>query len=241
MRTHRVILTWLLAGALLAGCGTPQPTATPVPTPTSRPATTEKVHFATEDGLTLYGTLFPGDGGLAVVLAHQGAGQTTQLSWSAFAALAAEHGFTALPFNFRRDFGGRLDLDVIAAIRFLRGRGYTRVACIGASMGGTSCLKAALTEDLAGIGVIGSAWNTGGEVRFEPDDLATLTMPKLFVTTDNDRFEGIAAVMKSMYRQAPDPRQYQEYAGTAHGTEIFGTEHGEEFSTLLLTFLQGLP
>jgi dienelactone hydrolase len=198
------------------------------------------VKFVTEDGLTLAGTLFPGDGDLAVVLTHQGAGQPTQKSWHTFATLAAQHGVTALPFDFRDDFGGPLDLDVVAAIRFLRGRGYTRIACIGASMGGTSCLKAALTEELVGIGVIGSAWSTGGGVTIESGDLATLTMPKLFVTTDNDRFEGITAVIKSMYKQAPDPKQYQEYTGTAHGTEIFSTQHRDDFRALLIGFLENL-
>jgi pimeloyl-ACP methyl ester carboxylesterase len=198
------------------------------------------VSFATADGITLSGTLFLGDGDLAVILAHQGAGQTTQRSWHTFATLAAQNGITALPFDFRADFGGPLDKDVIAAIQFLRANGYQRIACIGASMGGTSCLKAALTEELVGIGIIGSAWTTGGGVAIERDDLAGLTMPKLFVTTDNDRFTGIAATVKSIYEAAPDPKEFKEYPGTAHGTEIFGTQYRDEFRALLLGFLDKL-
>jgi dienelactone hydrolase len=198
------------------------------------------VTFGTADGITLSGTLFPGDGDLAVVLAHQGAGQPTQKSWHTFATLAAQHGITALPFDFRDDFGGPLDKDVVAAIQFLRSRGYPRIACIGASMGGTSCLKAALSEELVGIGVIGSAWTTGGGVSIEREDLAGLTMPKLFVTTDNDRFTGIPATVKSIYEAAPEPKQFQEYPGTTHGTEIFGTQSRDEFRALLLGFLDKL-
>ena len=116
---RRVIGALGLLLHLVAGCSGPAPTATPIPTPTPQPITTEKVSFTTEDGVALSGTLFPGGGDLAVVLAHQGAGQPSQKSWHTFATLAAQHGFTALPFDFRVDFGGPLDRDVVAAIRFL--------------------------------------------------------------------------------------------------------------------------
>lgn len=239
-RRRRMMVALMLLVLLAFGCSSPAPTATPTPTATPEPIATEKVSFTTEDGVILSGTLFLGGSALAVVLTHQGAGQPNQKSWHTFATLAARQGFTALPFDFRDDFGGPLDKDVVAAIRFLRSRGYTRIACIGASMGGTSCLKAALTEELIGIGVIGSQWNTGGEVSLERGELATLHMSKLFVTTDNDRFMGIPAVMKSMYEQAPEPKQFQEYPGTAHGTEIFGTQYRDDFRALLLGFLESL-
>jgi pimeloyl-ACP methyl ester carboxylesterase len=226
----------LVVACLAAGCATAAPTPTPTPTPP--PIATEKVSFVTADGITLRGTLFPGGGDLAVVLAHQGAGQITQKAWHTFAELAARDGITALPFDFRDDFGGPLDKDVVAAIQFLRARGYTKIACIGASMGGTSCLKAALTEELAGIGIVGSAWTTGGGVMIERKDLAGLTMPKLFVTTDNDRFTGIPATVKSIYQASPDPKEFKEYPGTAHGTEIFSTDNRDDFRALLLGFLE---
>jgi pimeloyl-ACP methyl ester carboxylesterase len=238
---HRrfAIAALALVLCLLVGCG-PKATPTPTPTPTPEPVVTQKVSFQTEDGVMLSGTLFKSGTDLAVVLAHQGAGQPNQKSWHAFAVAAAQRGITALAFDFRDDFGGPLDKDVVAAIRVLRGRGYTRIACIGASMGGTSCLKAGVTEQLAGIGIIGSAWTTGGDVRIEREELAVLTMPKLFVTTDNDRFTGIPATVKSIYNAAPEPKQFQEYPGTAHGTEIFGTAHRDDFRALLLEFLQSL-
>jgi pimeloyl-ACP methyl ester carboxylesterase len=233
---HASLCVLLVILSVAAGCAKAEPT----PTPTPRPITTEKVSFVADDGVKLNGTLFLGDSDLAVVLAHQGAGQITQKSWHTFANLAAQNGITALPFDFRDDFGGPLDKDVIAAIEFLRSRGYARIACIGASMGGTSCLKAALTEELAGIGIIGSGWTTGGGVYIVRQDLDGLTMPKLFVTTDNDRFAGIPATVKALYQSAPEPKQLQEYPGTAHGTEIFGTQYRDEFRALLLDFLDKL-
>jgi pimeloyl-ACP methyl ester carboxylesterase len=240
MRTTRCS-TWVVVVAAIlvtaAGCAAPP---TPLPTPTPQPVTVERIRFITEDGVTLSGTLFKGEMDLAVVLAHQGAGQPTQKSWQPFARVAAQRGITALTFDFRTDFSGPLDKDVVAAIRVLRNRGYARIACIGASMGGTSCLKAGLTEQLAGIGIVSSGWSTGGNVRVERADLAALTMPKLFVTTENDRFTGIAATVKSIYAAAPEPKQFQEYPGTAHGTEIFSTSSGDDFRALLLNFLESL-
>jgi len=236
---RRAIVGLMILALLAAGCG-PKATPTPAPTPTLEPVVTQKISFVTEDGVTLIGNIFKGNTDLAVVLAHQGAGQPNQKSWHAFAEAAARDGITALAFDFRADFGGPLDKDVVAAIRVLRGRGYARIACIGASMGGTSCLVAGLTEQLAGIGIVGSAWTTGGNVRIEPQELAALTMPKLFVTTDHDRFEGITATVKSIYNAAPEPKQFQEYPGTAHGTEIFGTANRDDFRALLLDFLEGL-
>jgi alpha/beta superfamily hydrolase len=236
MTPRKLALGVLLVLYLTAGCAK----AAATPTPTPPPIAAEKVSFVTSDGITLSGTLFPGSDDLAVVPAHQGAGQPNQKSWHTFATLAAQNGVTALPFDFRDDFGGPLDKDVVAAIQFLRARGYQRIACIGASMGGTSCLKAALSETLMGIGVIGSAWTTGGGVAIERGDMTGLTMPKLFVTTDNDRFTGIPATVKSIYEAAPEPKEFKEYPGTAHGTEIFGTQYRDDFRALLLGFLDKL-
>lgn len=192
---------------LRRGCAHPDS----YPHANAKPVETEKVRFTTDDGVTLSGTLFLGGGDMAVVLAHQGAGQPSQESWHSFAEAAARIGITALPFDFRNDFGGPLDRDVVAAIRYLRGRGYTRIACIGASMGGMASLKAAQTEDVAGVGVIGSTWSTGQELSVSRAELAALKIPTLFVTTDNDRFEGVVAAVKEMCEAAPEPKTFREY------------------------------
>lgn len=239
MRRLLLALLVLVLAALCPSCAPARPTATPSPVPVA-PIKSEKATFTADDGVSLVGELFLADGDLAVVLAHQGAGLITWKSWQSFAELCASNGITALPFSFRRDFGGPLDQDVLAAIRYLRSRGYQRIACIGASMGGTSCLKAGLVEPLVAIGVISSLWHTGGDVAITPDDLDTLTMPKLFVTSDKDRFADVPPVMRQMYELAPDPKQMKEYSGTAHGTEIFSTPNRNDFRALLLDFLQQL-
>jgi len=243
-----------LGGSVACGVKT---APTPTPAPTSPPAATptctatpqiqiEKVSFTSEDGVRLSGTLF-GAGEMAVILAHQGAQDADQTSWQPFARLLAEEGFTALTFDFRGrgESDGVLEQkelvrDVRAALAFLRNRGYSRMVCMGASMGGTSCLKLALETDLEGLVVIASSMNLGPPTDVFPQDLAQLTVPKLFVCAEDDRYSGIAHTVQEMYDLSPEPKQISLLPGVAHGTELFDTPQGDEFTRLLLDFLNGL-
>jgi len=224
---------------------TPVPTNTPVPSPTLQPVQAVKVSFVAADGVKVSGTLYIGEGqdDVGVVLAHMGEPGTDQTSWTSFAQHAARQGFSALTFNFREDRSG-LDLDVQAAVGFLRDRSFQRIVCMGASMGGTACLKAAVDTDLAGIVVISSLWSTGigssgGALFMSRRELAQLTIPKLFVTTEFDD-NGVPFTMKSMYKAAPEPKAFEMFPGSVHGTDIFSTPQGEEFRDLLMDFLEKL-
>ena len=173
--TMVLILTAGCAGAALPPTpmlpsATPvPPTATAAPTSTATPTPTQTpqgqiVSFTAEDGVKLAGTLFLAKGDTAVVLAHMGIAD--QKSWQSFAGHIAGRGFTALTFDFRcyglSDCGkmgqseSLFTQDIRAAIRFLREHGLKRIACMGASMGGTACMNAALDEELAGMVVIAS-------------------------------------------------------------------------------------
>jgi uncharacterized protein len=221
------------------------PTSTPVPSPTPQQVRADEVSFVAEDGMKLSGTMFVGEGAkdIGVVLAHMGAHGADQRSWTSFAQTIAQWGFGALAFNFRAD-RSRLDRDVRAAVGFLRDQGYQRIVCTGASMGGTASLKAAVDTDLAGVVVISSLWttgsgSTGGALIVSREDLAQLTLPKLFVTTDKDG-NGVPATMKAMYEAAPEPKALKIFPGTVHGTDIFFTPQGDEFRDLLVGFLEDL-
>jgi pimeloyl-ACP methyl ester carboxylesterase len=111
---------------------------------------------------------------------------------------------------------------------------------MGASMGGTASLKVAVDTDLAGVVAISSPWVTGGMLRVSREDVARLTIPKLFVTTENDKYTGISAAMKDIYQVAPEPKALKVFPGTAHGTDIFATPQGDEFWNLLVDFLETL-
>jgi dienelactone hydrolase len=221
------------------------PTSTPVPSPTPQQVQASKVSFTAVDGVKLAGTMFIGGEikDIGVVLAHMGAHAADQRSWTSFAQYAAPRGFGVLTFNFRAD-RSKLNLDVLAAVGFLRDQGYQRIVCMGASMGGTACLKAALDIDLSGVAVISSLratgnGSTGGSLLVSMDELARLTLPKLFVTTENDG-NGVPAVIKAMYEAAVEPKNLKIFPGTVHGIDIFATPQGNEFRDLLVDFLEKL-
>ena len=218
---------------------------TPIPTPTavSKPsAAVETVSLMTEDEVKLSATLF-GEGKLAVILAHQGTEGADPTSWQPFARLLADKGYAALTLDFRgrgQSQGylqaSQLIKDLNAAIQFLHGRGYQRIVCMGASMGGTACLRAALDHDLAGLVVIASPMSSGPPTSTEPDELSRLKLPKLYICTDNDRYSLVIPQMKQMFELSTEPKQEKFFPGTVHGTELFDTEHGDEFRSLLLSF-----
>jgi len=221
------------------------PTQAPAPSPTQPQAEGARVSFPAADGVTLSGRLFAGEGpqGLGVVLAHMGAHAADQGSWAPFARYAASQGFGVLTFNFRAD-RSRLAVDVRAAIDFLREQGYRRIACVGASMGGTACIRAAANTDLAGLVVISSLWTTGsgptgGALVVSREQLEELTLPKLFMTTAKDG-NGVPAVMKEMYAVAQEPKTLEIFPGSTHGTDILATPQGEQLRDLLVAFLSNL-
>ncbi|MEW5869772.1 MAG: hypothetical protein AB1894_10895 [Chloroflexota bacterium] len=221
------------------------PTNTPAPSPAPQQVQAVKVSFVAADGVKLSGMVFIGEEKkeIGVVLAHMGAHGADQRSWASFAQHVALRGFGALTFNFRED-RSRLDFDVRAAFEFLRDQGYRRIVCMGASMGGTACLKAALDTDLAGIVVISSLrttgrGDTGGALIVSFEGLSQLTLPKLFVTTENDG-NGVPAAMKAIYEATPEPKALKIFPGTVHGTDIFTTPQGDEFRNLLVDFLEKL-
>ena len=222
------------------------PTSTATPTPTQAPQV-QIVSFTAEDGVKLAGTLFLAKGDTAVVLAHMGIND--QKSWRSFAGHIAGRGFTALTFDFRcfglSDCGkmgqseNLFTQDIRAAIRFLRERGLKRIACMGASMGGTACMNAALEEELVGMVVIASPapLYTG---KHYPQDLVNPTMPKLFIVAQKDRYSQVVPAISDLYDQSPGPKKLGIYPGTVHGTELFATKSGAEFRELLTQFMEGL-
>ncbi len=202
----------------------------------------EEISFTTEDGAKLVGTLFLAQGDLAVVLAHMG--DYDQQDWHPFARAIASRGISAITFNFRCyepsecvTGEGDLGLDVRAAIEVLRERGFSRIACIGGSMGGLACMNAALREELVGLGVLAS-FKPRNYARQYPQDLVSPTMPKLFVFADRDSI--IVPDMYSLYEISPEPKTLYVFPGAVHGTELFKTEYGGMFKNLLLNFLDGL-
>lgn len=229
----------------------PQPSTTPTATPSPIPPSAtpvvkiELVNFTTQDDIKLAGTLF-GEGDLAVILAHMGMPDVDQQSWQPFARLLAERGFTALTFDFRgrgksegNPVFNTLPYDVDAAIQFLQDRGYERIACIGASMGGTACMRAALDHDLAGLGVIASVMSNGKPNQVSAYEVQQLTLPKVLAYAGNEA-PAVVIDMKIISDLAPEPKLVQVYQASAHGTNLFNTEYGSQLTELLVGFLEAV-
>ncbi len=237
----------------------PPPTATvqallPPPTPIGlllQPTTTEVeveyLAYKTEDNVKIAGKLY-GKGDIAVILAHQGTSGANQRDWNEFARLMAGRGFAVMTFDFRGRGASEaaapvtnlLIWDMLATIGQLRERGYQRIACIGASMGGSACLRAAIETDLIGVGIVASTMSTGKPTSTSPEELAQLTIPKLFLCAENDRYEGLTEGMREMYQIAPEPKRLQFFPGTAHGTEMFDQPFADEFTAEMVYFLESL-
>jgi len=205
----------------------------------------ELVNFTTQDDIKLAGTLF-GEGDLAVILAHMGMPDVDQQSWQPFARLLAERGFTALTFDFRgrgksegNPVFNTLPYDVDAAIQFLQDRGNERIVCIGASMGGTACMRAALDHDLAGLGVIASVMSNGKPNQVSAYDVQQLTLPKVLVYAGNEA-PAVVIDMKIISELAPEPKLVQLYQASAHGTNLFNTEFAGQLTDLLIVFLEAV-
>src|SRR5262249_21401797 len=104
----------------------------------------QHVSFATEDGGLIYADVY-GDGDRGVVLAH--GGRFTKESWQPQAQSLEKAGFRVVAFDFR-GFGkshgpgdsdmytAPLQLDVLAAVRYLRKNGTKTVSVMGGSLGG---------------------------------------------------------------------------------------------------------
>ncbi len=231
---------------------TPQPSPTSTPEPTDTPAPTETpdvpseaVTFITEDGVDIAGTLF-GEGDIAVLLLHMGSGYANQSSWHPFARTLAVEGFAALTIDFRGrgSSGGELITNLLikdarAAVEFLQARGYSRLICMGASMGGTTCLRLALETELEGVVVVSSTRRLGEDNQVTAANLLHLTIPKLFIYGNRD-FVDVCTLMSEMYRSAAEPKEEIIYDTGAHGTDLFLGSYGEDIRQQLLAFVNAL-
>ncbi|MFQ5872621.1 MAG: alpha/beta fold hydrolase, partial [Dehalococcoidia bacterium] len=195
------------------------------------------VPFATEDGVTLRGRRF-GEGDAFVILAHMFPAEQT--SWYPFASELAGNGYAAFTFDFRgygASDGERvisdIDKDLEAALDLARSGGAKQVFLIGASMGGTASLKVAAREPVAGVVTISAP------VQFMSldveEDVSLVDEPKLFVATEDDRSAAINA--SNLFESAQGTKEIKIFSGSAHGTDVFGSQVGTELEVLLLEFL----
>src|SRR5690349_21068754 len=112
----------------------------------------QHVTLTTDDGAQIAADLY-GSGARGVVLAH--GGRFTKESWKPQAEPLVKAGFRVLAFDFR-GFGkshgpgdsdmykAPLELDVLAAVRYLHAHGAMTVSVVGGSFGGDEAAKACI-------------------------------------------------------------------------------------------------
>ena len=241
----KTILVSLILIFLLAACDAPaSPTAVPV-LPTSSPIPNpQTITFTTPDGATIEGTLY-GSGDIAVIFSVMG---NCKRGWEDMAELVAQNGITALTYQWRGcKNSGSIDEveiqkfvdDLRGAIAFMREQGAKKIILVGASLGGCASAKLAVESNANGLIVIASPpeipqWGFAVEAA----DINT-NIPKLFITAENDDTVPASAT-RELFVLAAEPKEWQTYPGTAHGTDLFEEENGEEIQKQILEFIEAI-
>lgn len=204
-------------------------------------ATPEPVSFPTPDGGEVHGDLY-GTGDRGVVLAH--GARFDKESWAAQARALASEGFRVLAIDFRgkgRSRGGEgstgswdeWHLDVLAAARFLRRRGATSVAVVGASIGGYAAARASVAapDEIDRLVLLAHS------PIEEPERMAGR---KLFVTARDD-VDGTGAArlvaIREQLERSPGPKELLVLDGSAHAQLLFDTDQGERLMREIVRFL----
>lgn len=208
--------------------------------PVLPPAASGPVTLTNADGIALSGTI-SGSGSTGVILAHMYGG--SQSDWQPLAGDLTAAGYTLLAFDFRGfgQTGGEqnlktLDGDILAAAAYLRSRGVQKVVCIGASMGGTACARAAAEASLDGLVVISSPLVMEKPLEVTRDSLSGLAIPKLFIAAKEDK--PYVDDVQQMYEWSVEPRQVEILEGSAHGTNLLTGDLAAALKALILEFLK---
>lgn len=201
----------------------------------------QAVTFPTQDGGHICADLY-GNAGRAVVLAH--GGRFTKESWRGQARTLVSAGFRVLAFDFRgfgcssgpgqADFDSApFDIDVLAAVRYVKAQGVKTVSVVGGSFGGSAAGDASI-ESVAGeidrIAFLGAAPNLSAE---------KLKSRALFIVARDDandagpRLPGIRA----QYEKAPQPKELIVLEGSAHAQFLFQTDQADRVMREILRFL----
>jgi pimeloyl-ACP methyl ester carboxylesterase len=225
---------------LLAPCG-----SSPVP---EASGDSKEIAFESADGVTLAGRLFgPREGSAGVVLAHMF--PADQSSWFAFAERLAEHGYRVLTFDFRGYCPGgdagcsegekvipEIWQDVLGAMDVLRSEGVSRLALIGASMGGTASLVAASKdgEDVEAIVTLSAPTSFEG-LEAGTDVVQQVPGAKLFIAGHADTTASEAVDV--FYGEAVQPKRPLILTTEDHGTDILTGNQAGIVSTEILHWL----
>jgi pimeloyl-ACP methyl ester carboxylesterase len=199
------------------------------------------VSIPTSDGGVVFADLY-GSGEKGLVLAH--GGRFNKESWRPQAEQFASAGFHVLAFDFRGYgkshgpgqadiFTAPLQLDVLAAVRYLHSIGAKTVSIVGGSLGGGAAGDASIASapgEIDRLVFLGSSPNGPAE---------KLKSPSLFLVARDDasgdglRLPGIQA----QFDKAPQPKKLVILDGSAHAQYLFQTPQAQRVMDEILHFL----
>jgi esterase/lipase len=118
----------------------------------------------------------------------------------------------------------------------MRDRGVKKIILAGASLGGVASAKLAVESSPNGLIILAAPreieeWNFEiglGDVNID--------MPKLFITAENDSVVPIER-SRELFDLVAEPKEWQTYPGTAHGTDLFETQSATEVQEQILNFI----
>ena len=123
---------------------------------------------------------------------------------------------------------------------FVRKQGAKQVVLVGASLGGLASIKVAGAARPAAVVIMAAPFGPFPalpSLQVDTADLQAITAPKLFINTEYDA-GGFITSTQRMFEVAPEPKNLQIYPGSAHGTDLFNTEHAGDLTRRLIEFIE---
>jgi len=191
------------------------------------------VKFDTQDGGSIEAAWFAAGAHKAVIFAH-GAIYSKE-SWYFLAEDFQQQGVAALAIDFRGYGNSKAGnsaqkmYDVLAAVAWLKQRGFDDINMVGASMGGAAVL-AALAQETVPIDKVVLLAPAGGPA------LTSTSINKLFVVS---RDEGLYDRVMAIYEASSEPKAIQVYPGDAHAQHLFDTLEREDLIRRIFGFIGG--
>ena len=226
LRIRAVPLAIALLAIALVSCEDPHALD---PKPAATPASAAAVTFRTADGQTLDGRLWQNDPTRILIYLHEY--REDQTRWWPVAEEPIGGQPSMLAFDFRghgASTGAADDLagmtqDVRAAIQFARGRGFQRVALMGAGMGAAAGMVAVAHDP--SIGVIGLSMpiEFGG---LNPLEVAPLFAGRLVVIAAEADVSARYSFEQLIAAAQVPPERRDLVKGHAHGVDLLAGSTG---------------
>jgi len=190
------------------------------------------IKYNTRDGGTIEGAYFKGGDDLVVIFAHGAV--FNKESWYFLNRRLQRQKISSLSIDFRgygnskKGDSGNLSYDLLGAVDYLKGKGFSRIAMVGGSMGGTAVITAIETKMDPTIKKVVLLAPAGGK------GIKSESIEKLFIVSEK---EGMVTRVKQIYDQSSDPKKIKIFPGSAHAQHMFKEQYAEELIQTMIDFL----